>query len=320
MPLVDYNQKGGTVEARVIGFEHRGNLGVAQIATADQDTIEYITSGKAIKEGLLTVTEVSEAGNVNEIIAINQSDHLIFFMDGDILSGAKQNRILNTSVLLAPRSKTRIPVSCVEQGRWSRTSRDFSGTSYSAPTTLRAGKAVRVVQHLSADGRHATDQNEVWRNVVLFQEALHVKSDTSSLSDVYDQRRAQIEKFLEGFQVADGANGAAIFLGNEIVSLDIFNKRIVLKEYLPKLLRGVALDSLHEKPIECSLGEAEGSYRTIELLDHMNAVNAVAFPAVGVGEERRFELEEFVGFELHLDRKSVHATALRVNQGARRRP
>jgi len=75
---------------------------VVQLATADQDTLKYISSEAAIKADLLRVTEVSESGSVNELLVLNGSDAFVFLMDGDILLGAKQNRVLNTSVFSRP--------------------------------------------------------------------------------------------------------------------------------------------------------------------------------------------------------------------------
>lgn len=48
----------------------------------------------------------------------NISNHKIILLDGEELIGAKQNRILNTTVLVDKQTKLNIPVSCVEAGRW----------------------------------------------------------------------------------------------------------------------------------------------------------------------------------------------------------
>lgn len=66
----------------------------------------------------VTITELDETGSVPFLTVTNASRHPVLLVDGEELIGAKQNRVLNTSVLVARGSAVRIPVSCVEQGRW----------------------------------------------------------------------------------------------------------------------------------------------------------------------------------------------------------
>jgi len=47
-------------------------------------------------------------------------------IDVQELVGAKQNRILNTDVLVPAKSTRDVPVSCVERGRWGYKSRHFT--------------------------------------------------------------------------------------------------------------------------------------------------------------------------------------------------
>ena len=70
------------------------------------------------------------------LLVTNQGDSRVLFLEGEELRGAKQNRVLNTSVLVAAHSKTPIPVSCVEQGRWRYRSRQFD--SGGSPLVLEA--------------------------------------------------------------------------------------------------------------------------------------------------------------------------------------
>jgi hypothetical protein len=76
-------------------------------------------------KNVLTIKEISESGSVPELKMINHSDVPVLLLDGEELSGAKQNRVLNTSILLKKKSETVIPVSCTEQGRWSYVSDRF---------------------------------------------------------------------------------------------------------------------------------------------------------------------------------------------------
>jgi len=92
---------------------------------------EYLTMSEAMEDlGVLHITEISEAGDVPELMAVNNGKGAILMIDGELLVGAKQDRVVNTTILLPPESKTVIPVSCTEHGRWNYTSREFQSTTY----------------------------------------------------------------------------------------------------------------------------------------------------------------------------------------------
>ena len=101
-------------------MEHRGIV-VAPLFPRRDPVADYVTLDEALPRGL-RITEVDEAGSVPELVVENPLDERVLLYDGEELVGAKQNRILNVSVLVEAKSKLTIPVSCVEQGRWSRTS------------------------------------------------------------------------------------------------------------------------------------------------------------------------------------------------------
>ncbi|HXX65102.1 MAG TPA: DUF6569 family protein, partial [Bacteroidota bacterium] len=60
--------------AKVVGFHAERSLGLVQFGTSGQNSIQYISSGNAIKEKLIEVREVSETGSVNLLSVVNFSD------------------------------------------------------------------------------------------------------------------------------------------------------------------------------------------------------------------------------------------------------
>ncbi|CUU10152.1 hypothetical protein JGI2_00440 [Candidatus Kryptobacter tengchongensis] len=99
------------------------NMTVYPMFSLSDGKVEYITLDEALKMKSVKITEISTSGAVNHIKVENLSDLPILILEGEELIGAKQNRTLNTTVLIKEKSETIIPVSCVEQGRWSYRSR-----------------------------------------------------------------------------------------------------------------------------------------------------------------------------------------------------
>ncbi|MGA9115145.1 MAG: DUF6569 family protein [Bacteroidota bacterium] len=302
------------MKAEILGFRIEGGLGVVQFATPDQDTLQYISSEKAINGRLMEVREVSEAGRVNTLVVLNHSDSFVFLLDGDILVGAKQNRVVNTSMLLAPASRTEIPVSCVEQGRWRSVSPHLREAPYVAPCTLRAEKTARITMNLEQRRGYLADQERVWDGVALFQLAAGVESKTENLGDVFEEKRNELDAALSAHEPLPGANVLVVTAGCRMVSLDVFNRRDIYAEYFPRILRGMALEAL------ClGAGEpppaAEGESRALDLLARVEALPRKTFPGAGVGTEGRFGAQGLAGSELVYEGRLVHLMAVEGGSG-----
>ena len=102
------------------------NMSVIGLKTPPQNDLEFLSLEDALKEDLITITEVDKSGTVPDLKAINRSDIPVLLLDGEELVGAKQNRVLNTSILLKENSEFVVPVSCTEEGRWSYKSAEFA--------------------------------------------------------------------------------------------------------------------------------------------------------------------------------------------------
>jgi hypothetical protein len=66
----------------------------------------------------------------------------VLLLDGEELAGAKQNRVLNTTILLQENSETIIPVSCTEQGRWAYATMEFSESGNIMNRSVRSKKSL----------------------------------------------------------------------------------------------------------------------------------------------------------------------------------
>src|ERR1051326_655408 len=95
--------------------EHRGVV-IAPLFPRTDLRAEYLTLDQAVPLGF-HVTELDAEASRPELIAKTPLDANVLLYDGEELLGAKQNRILNVTVLVPARSETKIPVSCVEEGR-----------------------------------------------------------------------------------------------------------------------------------------------------------------------------------------------------------
>jgi hypothetical protein len=262
-------------------------LAIFPLFSAPDGAVDYLLADEAIRAGSVTVEEVSEGGSVPTLTVTNLGDSRVLFLEGEELRGAKQNRVLNTSVLVAAQSKIPIPVSCVEQGRWRyRTKQFVSGGSHSS-SKLRHILKTSAYRSMKAGRGHTSDQSEVWREVSRQMSSLGASSETTAMSDTYETHQGRLAEFRERLKYIEGATGMAVAVGKKIVALDLFDKPATCAKVWDRLLSGVVMDVLEEAPTEQVAGQADVE----SLLARLREGVWEPAPAVGEGQEFRFDAD-----------------------------
>jgi hypothetical protein len=266
--------------------------------------VHYLLSDEALAAGTVTVDEIGEAGSVPELVVSNDTDDLVLFLEGEELRGARQNRVLNTSVLIAAKSKTKIPVSCVEQGRWHFTSRHFASGGSHSSSKLR--RILKESVYLSAKGGHGhrSDQGKVWQEVGRQMASLGSHSETGAMADTYETYKDRLAEFHERLKYVEGATGLAVAVGNQIVSVDLFDKPSTCEKVWDRLLTGVIMDSLEAEPASEPAGKADAE----RLLSTLRDSSWEQTTAVGVGDEYRYGSDDKHASALVFDETVVHGS------------
>lgn len=264
--------------------------------------LEYKTLDDAMAEKMLEVTEVNQAGSVPRIRVVNRSKKdRVFLMAGEQLVGAKQNRVLNASILLDARSELPLPVSCVEAGRWAYRGPRFESRGSSSHYMLRHIMAKKAHYYYKSRGTPESDQGEVWQEVSRKLSEFMTVSPSHALDDVYQEVGKSLDQATERLEPRAHWCGAAFCFAGKIVGVDLFDRPATLQKQWPKLTRAYALDVLRRK------GAAAVSRKQVEdwIRSSANALIDV-FPSTGLGVDCRLESNRHVGSVLVIDERPLH--------------
>jgi len=301
-------------------FQNLTMLPLAPRQARAEDPPPYATLDESLALGLVEITEVSDAGSVPELRVANRGDRPTLIVDGEELVGAKQNRIVNLSMLIPALAKLTIPVSCVEAGRWSARSRAFAA----APRTQYAtGRAKRMAQvsdaMLSHGGRHA-DQADIWNDIALKSERMNARSETGAMDALFLDHASFIEKAVETFGAAPKQTGALFAVSGRLLGFDLFDRRFTLRKLLPKLVRAAAVDALDTAvPPSASAKPAADKRKKSTLWAEadqffaaLSSAPAISAPAIGQGEDVRISAPGLTAAALVDGNAVIHLSAFRL--------
>jgi len=190
---------------------------------------DYLTLDEALAAHSASVVEVSASGSVPNLLFRNTGDKAVFLLDGEELVGAKQNRILNISILAPAMKDTIIPVSCVEAGRWSHVSPDFKAAPRAQFSESRARRTAHVSEDIKFTGNRRSDQGEVWHDISMKLGSLGSHSPSQAVERAF---------------VDNGQFGAVFAIHGRVRGLEAFDCPETCAKLLPKIIRSYALDAI----------------------------------------------------------------------------
>ena len=280
------------------------NIAIVQFETLTDNGVVFLPAGPAIEAGDLIIKELDHSGDVNNLLAINNTDNNYLLTDMDLLQGAKQNRVVNISVLVHPRTQKKISVSCVERSRWRYDTPQFKPGKRSMDATSRSKK----IESLKSDMKKETNitQHKVWENINIQLSSNAIHSPTEDYNEILNKSEKTRTKNLE-FKKSDLSNGIAIFDGKKLVCFDLFGNRPSYAYYFDMLEKD-ALDRVRDENADEPAEQAEAFYRLDEFLDHFeSSLEDQAEPAVSHASKLKWSgIESIPGFALEYDNNLIH--------------
>ncbi len=283
------------------------------------------------------VREVSNHGSVPSLHAENNTKHYILFIEGDQLIGAKQDRVCNSTVLLSPKSAARIPVSCIEEGRWRHKSRTFGSSKYNATPSLRRKiSKTKEASRRESGGRqqHSASQLSVWDHVSCFSQHAGVHSETKAMQDIYEAREVELENQLKRNSenskdmpssdalLADcpkAVHGWILQTPDHGISIDIFGSPKLCRQAWRRMMASAAMEAMiyQQRASRTRAGKNTPPPRrpnfnlnkpkaVKKLLKAVQSVPLEQVTPVAAGLEQRIVSPELSGSYLTLENRLVH--------------
>ncbi|HZI11000.1 MAG TPA: DUF6569 family protein [Myxococcus sp.] len=218
------------------------NLAVVPLHTRKgppYDDYTVLEEAQAAKK--VSIRELDGDGTVEELRVHNRDERPLYLVGGELLLGGKQDRMVSSDVVLEPGQRRKVPVFCVEQGRWNGQSLAFEpGLAVAHPDLRRAALFA--------------EQGTVWGEVARKSQVSGVSSPTGTYRRVFQDAavRQRIGQYLDEIQSklprGERLAGVAVAINGDLEVVDVFDSPKLYAKLERKLLASYVLAALEKQP------------------------------------------------------------------------
>jgi RNA polymerase sigma factor (sigma-70 family) len=256
---------------------------------------DYLELRQALRAGHVSISEVDDAGLISALCVTNRADAPVLMLDGEEIVGLNQNRIVDGTILVPARASMRIPVLCVEPGRWTA-----GGESASVPGRVHCASA--------RAGRFALGRAAPLAQFALWND-LERRPDSFGLRSPHllERLHGSIERLVAAPEPEDDEVGGIFFRHGVVNALEFCDSPWTWSRTLPKLVASYGAD-MYEKPSapsasDCSIDEVEALLVRLGRLPGHRCITA------GLGSVIRVSSVGIDGFALSWQSRIIHFAA-----------
>lgn len=235
-------------------------------------------------------------------------------LEGTVLEGGWQHRVLLHSVLMAPGQKLDVDVACVEAGRW-RGGKGHRVGRRRAPSAVR-GASYGLRPETAGRERPAeyrsSDQSDIWRRV-RYYERTYGQSNTSSLVELGDRMEHSAHEVPTGAfsepspEPLPGQHGVIVGVAGHPLLLELFDSTRALAEQWESIIQAAKLDAGTVQPARVP------AWRARAFADRITGAPMREVARRGIADEVVAEdLSLFTARGIRYDGDLLHLTAVNV--------
>ena len=279
------------------------NITTFFLSSIEKNNNKYLSLSEAMDKNQVQISEVNKKGLLTKLSVSNKSSDNIIILNGELIIGTqiRQDRIVDSTVLIPGYATVLINTFCGEQYRWSpRLSNKISTSESLYFSSGRANNAADINTKLSKQCR-------IWSEISEKISDFNIKSFTNSVDQIYKKKRVNVEEIVNFFKIPSEAVGVALGINNQLVNIDIFSNNCMLQIYLPKIIRSIALDSF-KKISKKSYLKKKNVHRFLRQIHQANKQKRKVIEGT-LGEELQFNSESVAGSILYHKEQTVHFSA-----------
>ena len=281
----------------------KNNITTFFLSSIEKNNNKYLSFSEAIAKNQVQISEVNKEGLLTKLSVSNKSSDNIIILNGELIIGTqiRQDRIVDSTVLIPGYATVLINTFCGEQYRWSpKLSNKISTPESLYFSSGRANNAADTNTKLSKQCR-------IWSEISEKISDFNVKSFTNSVDQIYKKKKVNVEEIVNFFKIPSEAVGVVLGINNQLVNIDIFSNNCMLQIYLPKIIRSIALDSF-KKISKRSYLKKKDVHRFLRQIHQANKQKRKVVEGT-LGEELQFNSESVAGSILYHKEQTVHFSA-----------
>ncbi|HUJ57681.1 MAG TPA: DUF6569 family protein [Kofleriaceae bacterium] len=213
---------------------------VTTAPAADDKDKQLLVLDEAMPRKLVHIKEV-EGGEVNSLTLTNNATQPLFLLAGEVIIGGKQDRIIGRNTIIPAKTTQDVPVFCVEHGRWTGKTGEFTTARALAHGRLRGNASFESQEdvwdevHAKNVERKTTSDTDTYRAVA----AEEAGGRLGKMEETVDSALAKLPADQQGQLV-----GFAVAINGEVQTVDVFQSHALFAKLETKLVRSYIADAV----------------------------------------------------------------------------